>query len=237
VILAQVSAGLTTEEERVVTVDGKQITVQPGTQPATAEVVAAPVAIEAAPVVSPEPVTMPAAPVTVTEQQSDGFSFRDPVAEGSTRVIRVPYESLRNGDLRYNIVIKPYDLIIVPQPTIGEFYMGGHVLRAGVYSLTARKITLKQAVVSAGGFDNIAVPAQTEIVRRLPDDREIFVRVDLDKVWEGSQPDIFLRPNDIVNVGTTWWAPFIASARGGFRLTYGFGFLYDRNWGEDENNR
>ena len=40
---------------------------------------------------------------------------RDPVAEGKTRVIRIPYEALRNGDLRYNIVVKPYDLIIVPR--------------------------------------------------------------------------------------------------------------------------
>ena len=155
------------------------------------------------------------------------------MADSATRVIRVPYAALRDGDLRYNIIIRPYDMIVVPQPTIGEFYMGGHVARSGVYSLTARKITLKQAIVSAGGFDNIAVPAQTEVVRRLPDDREIFVRVDLDKVWEGSVPDIYLRPDDIVNVGTSWWAPFVASVRGGFRVTYGFGFLYDRNWAPD----
>jgi polysaccharide biosynthesis/export protein len=100
----------------------------------------------------------------------------------------------------------------------------------GVYSLTARKITLKQAIVSAGMFDQIAVPAQTDVIRRVQGDKEIFVQVDLDKVFEGSQPDVFLKPNDVVQVGTSWWAPFAAAVRGGFRFTYGFGFLYDRNF-------
>ena len=46
----------------------------------------------------------------------------------------------------------------------------------------------------------------------------------------GYQPDIFLKPNDEIIVGTNILAPFIAAVRGGFRITYGFGFLYDRNF-------
>ena len=37
-------------------------------------------------------------------------------------------------------------------------------------------------------------------------------------------------PNDIVRVGTNAFAPFVASFRNAFRITYGFGFLYDRNY-------
>ena len=37
-------------------------------------------------------------------------------------------------------------------------------------------------------------------------------------------------------VGTNMFAPFIAAVRGAFRFTYGFGFLYDRNFASEENN-
>ena len=56
------------------------------------------------------------------------------------------------------------------------------------------------------------------------------MRVNLVKVFEGKQPDIFLKPYDIVQVGTNALAPFFAALRNGFRITYGFGFLYDRNF-------
>ena len=58
--------------------------------------------------------------------------------------------ALKQGDFRYNIVVHPDDLILVRPPITGEYYMGGHISRTGVYSLTARKITLIQAVVAAG---------------------------------------------------------------------------------------
>ena len=52
----------------------------------------------------------------------------------------------------------------------------------------------------------------------------------------GEVPDIYLKPNDIVFVGTNIGAPFIAAVRNSFRLDYGFGFLYDRNFGSQSND-
>jgi polysaccharide export outer membrane protein len=161
---------------------------------------------------------------------SGGFQFAAPTMATETRVIRVPLTQLRSGVLEYNIVIRPGDLILCPQPVIGEYYMGGHVLRTGVYSLSARKITLKQAVISAGMFDGLAIPERTELYRRIGAAREAFVRIDIDAIFSGTQPDLFLKPNDVIQVGTNALAPFIAAIRQGFRITYGFGFLYDRNY-------
>jgi len=59
--------------------------------------------------------------------------------------------------------------------------------------------------------------------------------VNLPKIFAGEQPDVFLRPYDTVNVGTNAVAPFLAAIRGAFRLTYGFGFIYDRNFSPDQN--
>jgi polysaccharide biosynthesis/export protein len=150
-------------------------------------------------------------------------------------VIRVPLNDLKKGDLSYNIVIRPLDMIYVPSPLIGEYYMGGHVLRGGVYSLTARNITLLQAVIAAGGLDSVAIPARTEIIRRLSRDKQVFVRVDLERIAAGLEPDIYLKPDDQVRVGTNAGAQFLAQLRNAFRITYGFGFLYDRNYAP--NNR
>jgi hypothetical protein len=180
---------------------------------------------------------MPAAEPMPTTTEG-GFQFEPPAVPTDVRVIKVPYQQLNdNGDMRYNIVIRPGDIIWVPNPVIGEYYMGGHVQRVGVYSLTARKITLKQAVVGAGMLDQLAIPQRTQIVRRLEgQDREVFTTVDLAKIFAGEQPDIYLKPEDNVMVGTNFVAPFIAAVRNGFRITYGFGFLYDRNYFDTNNN-
>lgn len=174
---------------------------------------------------------------TTTGNTGQGFDgFNDLETPGDTRVIEVDYNALRSGDFRYNVVIRPDDLIIVPVPSIGEYYMGGHVLRPGVYNLTGRKITLKQAIISASMFDALAIPSRTEIIRRLPGDREVYARVDLDKIFAGEVPDVYLKPDDVVNVGTNAAAPFLAALRGAFRFTYGFGFLYDRNFYDDDDD-
>lgn len=168
---------------------------------------------------------------------SGGFSgFTAPSEPTDREIIRIPYPALRDGALKYNVVIRPQDLIYVPSPGVGEYYMAGHVARPGVYSLTARKITLKQAVASAGMLDQLAIPARTDVIRRTSANQEVFVRVDLERIASGLEPDIFLKPNDQVWVGTNAGAPFLAALRNAFRITYGFGFLYDRNYGDNDNN-
>jgi polysaccharide export outer membrane protein len=164
---------------------------------------------------------------------TQSFEFNTPAGVGEYRQIRVPLAELRNGSLKYNIVIQPGDMIVIPGPQTGEYYVGGHVNRPGVYVMTGRKITLKQAIVSAGMFDQVAVPERTEIIRRLPGNKEVYARVNLDRVFSGEDPEIYLKPNDVLNVGTSIWAPFVAAVRNAFRFTYGFGFIYDKNFNTD----
>jgi hypothetical protein len=42
-----------------------------------------------------------------------------------------------------------------------------------------------------------------------------------------------MKPDDHIIVGTNFWATPLAIIRSGFRATYGFGFLLDRNFGND----
>jgi protein involved in polysaccharide export with SLBB domain len=104
------------------------------------------------------------------------------------------------------------------------------VARVGVYSLSDRLITLKQAIISAGMLDQLAIPQRTEIIRRIGDNQELFYRVDLALIFSGRQPDLYLKPYDQIMVGTNAAAPFIAAFRNAYRITYGFGFVYDKNY-------
>ena len=161
---------------------------------------------------------------------SKGFTgFNEIAAPRDVKVIKIPISLIKSGELKYNIPIRANDRILVQNLEIGEYYMGGHVSRPGAYTLTGRRITLKQAITAASGLDQLAIPQRTDIIRRINKNQEVFVRVDLAQVFEGQRPDIYLKPDDQIMVGTNPLAPFLAAARGAFRFTYGLGFLYDRN--------
>ncbi len=225
-------------------IDASDSTVFPATTPITlpGSTDGRSVQIEGGPVIVDQPsqflpTTDPMTPKVVSDSlaftgpSSTSFEgFNAPMEPDDKEVIRVPLKPLLDGSFRYNIVIRPSDFIIVQNLEVGEYYMGGHVARTGVYSMTGRKITLKNAIVSAGMFDQVAIPARTDIIRRVGPNQEIFVRVDLEKIFAGLEPDIYIRPNDQIMVGTNAGAPFLAAFRNAFRFTYGFGFLYDRNF-------
>jgi protein involved in polysaccharide export with SLBB domain len=149
-----------------------------------------------------------------------------------TRLICIPTAKLLAGDPRYNIIIKPGDTIHVPVDIIGEFAIMGNVNRTGYIDITGRRMTLKMAVAAAGGLGPLASPKNVEVVRRIGSAREEIVMVNLDKIASGEQPDFFIKPNDLINVGTDVTARWRAVLRNAFRATYGFGFVYDRNFAD-----
>jgi len=150
------------------------------------------------------------------------------------RVIRVPLRPLLLGDASVNVVVRPGDIIRVPRPDSGNIYMAGQVLRVGVYGLPPEgRLTLMRAIDAAGGLTGVAIPERTDITRMVGPDRQATIRVNLRAIAEGTQPDIFMKPDDRVNVGTNFWALPLAVVRNGFRFSYGFGFLLDRNFGND----
>ncbi len=149
-----------------------------------------------------------------------------------TRVIEIPADSLLGGDPRYNIIVKPGDTIHVPVDIIGEFCIMGNVNRQGYIPLTGRPMTLKMAIAAAGGLGPLAWPKSCEVVRRIGKNREETVMVDLERIARGEQPDFFIKPEDLINVGTHYTARWRAVLRNSFRATYGFGFIYDRNFAD-----
>lgn len=149
------------------------------------------------------------------------------------RVIRIPMDQLLAGRQSVNIVVLPGDVIRIPSTESGLVYVSGQVSRPGSYGIPAGGLTLKQALTSAGGLGSLAIPERVDLVRRIGRDQEATIRLNARAIYEATQPDIFLKPNDQVNVGTNFWALPAAVFRSGLRASYGFGFLLDRNFGND----
>ncbi|MGP1345225.1 MAG: polysaccharide biosynthesis/export family protein [Phycisphaerales bacterium] len=150
------------------------------------------------------------------------------------RVIQVPVAPLLQGAAQYNIVIRPQDVVSVPPPPAGLVYMTGQIARPGVFTLDPlSELTLQRAMAAAGGLNAIGIPERVDLIRRVGENRQAVVRLNARAIWEGTQPDILLKPDDVLNFGTNFWATPLAVIRGGFRASYGFGFLLDRNFGND----
>jgi polysaccharide export outer membrane protein len=175
---------------------------------------------------------MPTSPVTPpVAQEQPTLPMEKEWAEAiKTRLLKIPADKLLAGDPRYDIIIKPGDTIHVPVDVIGEFCITGNVNRTGFVNLTGRAMTLKMAIAAAGGLGPLAYPKYCEVVRRIGEKKEEIVMVDLDKIASGEQPDFFIKPNDLINVGTHPTSRWRAVLRNAFRAAYGFGFVYDRNF-------
>jgi len=149
------------------------------------------------------------------------------------RVIRVPFQKVQRGDARYNIVIRPGDVIRIPFQEAEVVYISGQVNAAGPISLQPG-LTLEDALESAArGLGPLAIPERIDLTRRIGDDRQATIRLNYRAIREKTQPNIFLKANDHISVGTSALAAPLAVIRSGFRASYGFGFLLDRNFGND----
>jgi polysaccharide export outer membrane protein len=163
--------------------------------------------------------------------EGDGRRSSDIITQ---RVIRIPLERLLAGDSSLNIIIRPGDVIRVPDAPRGEFYIGGLVRRPGVYNLPADgRMTIRRAIDTAGGLDSLAWPERAELIRVVGKNRQAIVSMNLRAIAEATQPDVYIRQDDHINVGTSFWAIPLAVLRNGMRANYGFGLLLDRNFGND----
>jgi len=162
----------------------------------------------------------------------DPFGWAQADMSNLARIIAISLPRLKEGDPRQNIVVRDGDMVYVPPLRVGEFFVTGEVLRPGPVSLTGRKVTVKMAMAFAGGFNQLAWPSNSVLVRRIGTNQELRIPLRLDRIMAGKEPEILLKPDDIIMVGTHIASPFLAVIRNSFRMTYGFGFIYDRNFAE-----
>lgn len=179
--------------------------------------------------------TSPAARRLIERDGGSDLTPRDSRGELFTqRVIRVAVAPLIAGDARYNIVIRPGDIIQVPPAEAGFYYVDGEINRPGSFNLpNIGRMTLTRAITSAGGLGGLAIPERVDLTRMVGPSEQATIMLNLRAIAEGTQPDVFIKRDDRINIGTSFWATPMAVLRGGLRTSYGFGFLLDRNFGND----
>jgi protein involved in polysaccharide export with SLBB domain len=153
---------------------------------------------------------------------------------GKRRVVRIDLKLLMHGDPKQNIVLRSNDIVYVPQVEVGEYTLAGRVARPGSYPLTGRKLTLKEVIGGGGGVAQLADITRVDIVRRLGPNDEVTVMVNLAEIWEAKAPNFYIKPHDIINVGEDWYNRPLAIFLNAFRMTYGFGFVYDKNYSDED---
>ncbi|MBC7835428.1 MAG: polysaccharide biosynthesis/export family protein [Phycisphaerales bacterium] len=168
----------------------------------------------------------------------DGRAFANGGSESDAlvtqRVIQVPMAPLVAGSARVNIIVRPGDVIRIPAANDGFYYLEGTIARPGAFGLPpGGSITLTRAIASAGGLAGIAIPERVDLTRMVGDKRQATIRLNYKAIKEGTQPDIYLKPDDLLTFGTNFWAYPLAVIRSGLRASYGYGFILDRNFGTD----
>ncbi len=83
---------------------------------------------------------------------------------------------------------------------LGEYYVGGHIKRPGVYSTTGRHISIRQALIASGGTDDDGKYAN--VFRRNAEGKtENVLSVEIGDVFTpGSQHNVYLEPDDTLMV-------------------------------------
>lgn len=186
--------------------------------------------------------SQPGGPEATREQAEEFPTLPEPTIdwaqiaeqERRQRIIRVSAEALRNGDPAQNILIRPRDTIRLLAGESGEYYMMGAINRPGAFALGGRTLTFKTAVAAAGGLSMLAWPSRCTVYRRLGD-REEMIQVNVERTFAGKAPDFYIKKNDLIVFGTHPISLFLAVVRNAFRMTYGFGFVYDRNFADVDN--
>ncbi len=207
----------------------------PGTEPDPSTRPAMPAVVRLAELATPVGADADAAVDTAPTGKydpEDPFGWAQADMSHLARIIAIDLEKLKQGDQRQNIIVRDGDTILIPTVKVGEFYVMGEVPRPGAYSLTGRRVTIKQGLAAAGGLAPLAWPSNSVLIRRIGTDREMRVPLRLDRILSGQDPEILLKPDDVIAVGTHMVAPFLAVMRNAFRMTYGMGFIYDRNFAE-----
>jgi protein involved in polysaccharide export with SLBB domain len=212
----------TTSQPRWIFLNGKWIELEPEAGPDT--------------VTQPERAITPERPLDFPAEPQPTIDWAEVAEESRRRIIRVSAEALRNGDPRQNIVVRAGDTIRLMAGEAGEYYMMGQINRPGSYSLAGRRLTLKTAVAAAGNLSALAWPSRCTVYRRLGD-REEMIQVNVDRIFAGQDPDFYIKRDDLIVFGTHPASLFLAIMRSAFRLTYGFGFVYDRNFADVDTTR
>jgi len=162
-----------------------------------------------------------AAAVTATAQAATAQPSNQPIKP--TTITIDLHELMEQCNLSLNIVLHSGDIISVPQAE--RFFVYGHVNKPGAFNLS-KPTTVLEAVALAQGVDyERGSPEYCVLKRHQQGGSEELIPIDLEAIRKGKKSNLYLQPNDIVDVRQTWLKGFglgIGKVFGGVGMGLGY---------------
>ncbi|MDY6861427.1 MAG: polysaccharide biosynthesis/export family protein [Thermodesulfobacteriota bacterium] len=119
---------------------------------------------------------------------------------------RIDLRRLFEGDPEVNVKISDSDLVYIPSKkgasiSLSKIYVMGRVKNPKAYDFQ-KGITALNACIIAGGFDPFAAPNRATITRIESGNKKI-IKINLNKVRDGKEKDILLKPGDRIYIPET----------------------------------
>jgi polysaccharide biosynthesis/export protein len=122
---------------------------------------------------------------------------------GKEKGEKIDLKRLLNGDPTTNPRINHSDLVYIPPKdresiSLSKIYVMGRIKNPKAYDFQ-EGLTALTACILAGGFDPFAAPNRATITRK-KEGKEETIKVNLERVRDGKEPDVMLVPGDRINV-------------------------------------
>lgn len=131
----------------------------------------------------------------------DGFQQREVSAllhqNSHPLVIGLKNTALAGSGGYLNMPVRPGDVIVVPGG--GEVMVVGWVQNPGHFQVGSG-LTVLGAIGAAGGPMYAANTSEVHLIRTRRDGSKLVLRIDLSKIKDGSEPDLPVRGNDVIDV-------------------------------------
>lgn len=139
--------------------------------------------------------------------------------DGETEALVIDLDQMiKDGREDLNVAIRGGDVIYVPEA--GSVYVDGAVRRAGAYPVRP-EMSVREAIVAAGGLQPFADTTDVRLVRYLGQGRREAARLSLDDAEPHEAHRLKLRDRDVIFVQSSPAGAFLQ----GLRLTLGTGLV------------
>ena len=143
-----------------------------------------------------------------------------PSAPGNPTTITIDLHELMDlCDLSLNIVLQSGDIVSVPEAE--RFFVYGYVNKPGGYNLRKPTTVLEGVALAEGVNYQLGSPEYCVLKRRAEDGRLQFIPINLDNIRKGKANNVYLQPNDTIDVRQTGLKAFGVAVE---KLFTGFGF-------------
>ena len=141
----------------------------------------------------------------VRREPAKGADASEQSAKPTTITIDL-HELMEQCNLELNMVLHSGDIVSVPQAE--RFFVYGYVKKPGAFNLS-KPTTVLEAVAMAQGVDHDKGSQEYCVLKRRTDgNKEELIPVNLASMRKGEEPNLYLEPNDIIDVRQTWLKGF-----------------------------